>query len=206
MTCLAFLSTIPMREREPFGNCVILPSLREPERSDYLKRAVMSSRAKVLLLDDDIWFARGFRARFAAAFPDVQLDSDTEPTVKPGYAVYFVDNDFGGKILAGELARQIRALDPDALVIAISASLDAVTLKTLINLGCNGAFDKSTPSSLQEAFEVVRKYLDAQAALEQEKSKRRGFGSTISSIASLLTEWNRRFDSQVKIAESSPKD
>ena len=166
----------------------------------------MSIRAKVLLMDDDIWFTRAFQARFKAAFPDIELTTTTEPKVEPGYAVYFVDNDFNGKAHAGDLARQIRALDLDALIIAISGSLDAATLKTLINLGCNGAFDKSSPTSLQEVFAVVQKYFEARSAIEQEKTKRRGFVSTISSIASLLTEWNRRYDTQVKLAESSPPE
>ena len=80
----------------------------------------------------------------------------------------------------------------------ISASLDAATLKTLINLGCNGAFDKSSPTSLQEsALAVVQKYFEAQARIEQrEKQAEGGFVSTISSIASLLTEWNRRYDTR----------
>ncbi len=155
----------------------------------------MSTRASVLLMDDDVWFSRAFQARFQAAFPNVRFEATTEPKVVPGYAVYFVDNDFGGQNLAGELARQIRALDLDALIIAISANLDATTLKTLINLGCNGAFDKSSPNSLQEVFTVVQRYFEAREALEERK-KRRGFASTISSIASLLTEWNRRFESQ----------
>jgi DNA-binding NarL/FixJ family response regulator len=163
----------------------------------------MGIRASVLLVDDDEWFSRAFRARFEAAFPDVQLDSITEPKVEPGYAVYFVDNDFGGRSLAGELARQIRALDLDALIIAISATLDATTLKTLINLGCNGAFDKSAPNSLQEVFAVVQKYFEVRSSIEQEKTKRRGFVSTISSIASLLTEWNRRYESQLKLSDSA---
>jgi DNA-binding NarL/FixJ family response regulator len=166
----------------------------------------MSNRARVLLMDDDVWFTRAFQARFQAAFPSVDLVTTTEPKVQPGFAVYFVDNDFNGKAQAGELARQIRALDLDALIIAISGSLDAATLKTLINLGCNGAFDKSSPNSLQEVFAVVQKFFEARATLEQEKTKRRGFASTISSIASLLTEWNRRYDTQLKLAESSPED
>lgn len=166
----------------------------------------MAADTKVLLMDDDVWFCRAFQARFKAAFPNVPIDTTQEPKPQPGYAVYFVDNDFGGRSLAGELARQIRALDLDALVIAISANLDAVTLKTLINLGCNGAFDKSAPNSLQEVFAVVQKYFEAQAKVQSEKSKRGGFASTINAIASLLTEWNRRFDSQLNVADTSSAD
>ncbi len=92
------------------------------------------------------------------------------------------------------------------MIVAISANLDALTLKTLINLGCNGAFDKSSATSLQQAFSVVQKYFEARAGLGQQKLKRRGFGSTISSIASLLTEWNRRFESQLYMAESRSSD
>ncbi|CAN5140915.1 hypothetical protein BH10PLA2_BH10PLA2_26800 [soil metagenome] len=166
----------------------------------------MSERAKVLLMDDDVWFSRAFEARFHAAFPDVELKTTTAPKVAPGYSVYFVDNDFNGKAHAGDLARQIRALDLDVLIIAISGSLDATTLKTLINLGCNGAFDKSSPNSLLEVFAVVQKYFEARNAQDQEKNKRRGFVSTISSIASLLTEWNRRYDTQLKLADTTPKE
>ena len=93
----------------------------------------MGADLKVLLMDDDIWFCRAFQARFKAAFPDVPIDTTQEPKAEPGYAVYFVDNDFGGRSLAGELARQIRALDLDVLIIAISANLDALTLKTSIS-------------------------------------------------------------------------
>jgi DNA-binding NarL/FixJ family response regulator len=170
-------------------------------RNDF-EKAKMNTSADVLLMDDDIWFSRAFRARFQATFPEVHLETTTEPKVEPGYAVYFVDNDFGGKKLAGEIARQIRALDLDALIIAISANLDATTLKTLINLGCNGAFDKSSSTSLLEAFSIVQRYFEARADLEQQKFKRRGFSSTISAIASLLTEWNRRFESQLYMTES----
>ena len=145
----------------------------------------MSNSASVLLVDDDPWFSKAFRARFEAAFPDVRMDSVTEPKIEPGYGVYFVDNEFDGKCLAGELARQIRALDLDALIIAISANLDAVTLKTLINLGCNGAFDKSAPNSLLEVFAVVRKYFEARVLRSNKKRPQAGAASFRRSAQSL---------------------
>src|SRR6185369_8257118 len=54
----------------------------------------------------------------------------------------FPDHDFEGELMAGELARQIRARGKPATVVAFSGHLDVETLKRLINAGCDGACEK----------------------------------------------------------------
>ena len=62
--------------------------------------------------------------------------------------------------MAERLLNEIRVVNPDALVIAVSASLDADVLKSLLNLGCNGACDKSKLSDLEEMFRLVRRFIN----------------------------------------------
>ena len=155
----------------------------------------MSQSIRALLLDDDPLFAAGFRRRFRIAFPDAELETRTEPRVDGDFDLYFLDNQFDGEELAERLLNQVRVVNPDALVIAVSATLDADILKSLLNLGCNGACDKSKLSDLEEMFRLVRRFIHHRQ-LEQPRRSRGGLMSAIRSITDLLREWNARLDSK----------
>jgi DNA-binding NarL/FixJ family response regulator len=155
----------------------------------------MSIRA--LLLDDDPFFAAGFRRRFRLAFPDVVLETRTEPRVEGNFDLYFLDNEFEGEVMAERLLNEVRVVSPDAVVIAVSASLDAAVLKSLLNLGCNGACDKSKASDLDEMFRMLRRII-SHRQLEQSRRSSGGLMSAIRSITDLLREWNARLDSKEK--------
>jgi DNA-binding NarL/FixJ family response regulator len=155
----------------------------------------MSQSIRALLLDDDALYAAGFRRRFRAAFPDVALETRTEPRVEGNFDLYFLDNQFEGEELAERLLNEVRVVNPDALVIAISATLDADILKSLLNLGCNGACDKSKLSDLDEMFRLVRRFINHRKT-EPPRSRRGGLVLAIRSITELLREWNARLDSK----------
>ncbi|OWK34162.1 response regulator transcription factor [Fimbriiglobus ruber] len=153
----------------------------------------MSGLTRALLVDDDEWFRKAFRARLRATFPNIELTDRAEPDVSGQYEIYFLDNQFGDVPLAAELVQSIRRAYPKALVIALSGRLDAPTLKRLINEGCNGACEKGDPDELARTFDVVRAYLataDATAGTRQTG----GLGGTIRLITDLLREWNNRLD------------
>ena len=155
----------------------------------------MSQSIRALLLDDDPLFAAGFRRRFRLAFPDAVLETRTDPRVDGDFDLYFLDNQFEGEELAERLLNEVRVVNPGALVIAVSASLDADILKSLLNLGCNGACDKSKLSDLEEMFRLVRRFINNRKA-EQPRHSRGGLMSAIRSITDLLREWNARLDSK----------
>jgi DNA-binding NarL/FixJ family response regulator len=157
-------------------------------------------RMRALLVDDDVWFQRAFQARFESQLPQIPLEVRSEPNVSGDYAVYLIDNQFWGEARAGELARQIRQTNPEALVIALSSSLDVVTLKTLINEGCNGACEKGNHAEMMSMFDVIRKFFKKKGISDKQTPVPGGSGmvATIRSIADLLREWNSRLDREAK--------
>ena len=106
----------------------------------------------------------------------------------------FVVNAFVGRRLSKSLSGGVAC----AVMIAsfaVSASLDANILKSLLNLGCNGACDKSKLSDLEEMFRLVRRFIN-QRQTEQPRRSPGGLMSAIRSITDLLREWNARLDSK----------
>ena len=93
------------------------------------------------------------------------------------------------------LYAEIRGRRPGALIVAFSAALDSSSLKHLINEGCNGACDKSEPSDLRRAMEIVARYVE-HAAPAADSRARPGMQGTLESIRGLLREWNTRLDRQ----------
>jgi DNA-binding NarL/FixJ family response regulator len=153
--------------------------------------------SRALLLDDDPWALELLSAHLRARFPDLVLETRTTPEPEGGFDLYLIDNDFGGPPLAGQLARRIRAVSPDALVVAFSATLCPDTLRSLINAGCNGACDKSDPAELQQLLDIVGSFLAARP------QPRRGLRGAIHDVRALLREWNRRLD-QAEAVEARP--
>lgn len=164
---------------------------------------------KVLLIDDDPDVHKLFKLQFKKRFPNLTLDSILEPEAREGYDVYVIDNDFHGGKLGGNLAQLIRQKSPEAVIIAHSATLDAKTLKSLLNLGCSGACEKGSASDQEELFKLID-----QCALEKQKkteskskvmesppvpterpsSGGRGILAALRTAADLLREWNARLD------------
>jgi DNA-binding NarL/FixJ family response regulator len=146
----------------------------------------MTKRA--LLLDDDPWALELLTAHLAARFPELEVETRTRPEPSGGFDLYLIDNDFGGPLLAGDLARRIRSMAPEALIVAFSATLDAASLRALINAGCNGACDKSNPEELPELLGIV------EAFLAESPRRAGGIRGAIGEVRSLLREWNRRLE------------
>lgn len=149
---------------------------------------------RALILDDDSWYARGFKARLQSRFPSVVMEIRTEPDISGDFDIYFIDNDFGGASLAGDLVRQIRCINPGGLVVALSSTLDTHTLKDLLNHQCDFASDKTSAEDLERLFQVVQAFL----ARRSRVAARSGTAEMITSIADLLREWNARLQVQSK--------
>ena len=157
----------------------------------------MTEPVRALILDDDAQAADFMKAVFAAELPDLQITTRLEPDISGQFDMYYIDNDFNGRLLATELADNIRASKPDALIIAASSHLDAETLSGLLNRGCNGSWNKSKPEELPKLVEISRRYY--QAIMERRRmgdAPPGGFINAIHSIRDLLREWNTRFSQE----------
>ena len=160
----------------------------------------MAGPIKALVVDDDIWSLRMITGMLAQCFPDIAVEAREEPDCSGDFDIYFIDNDFNGRPLAKDLAIEIRQRDPDALVVAVSSKLDSDLLRELINLGCNGACDKSVAGDMPRAMEIVGAFIETRArmaaATSVESSSSGGLVGTINSIRGLLREWNQRLEQQ----------
>ena len=150
-------------------------------------------RPRALLLDDDPMALEHLELLLSSRFPDVELTTRLEPDTSGRFDFYFLDNDFRGELVAARLAREIRAREQDAVVVAFSGSLDVDTLKGLINAGCDGAAEKGVPSSWRPILTLVEKRLEGMVASHtREAGPFGGVRKAAGSIRDLLEEWNER--------------
>ena len=148
----------------------------------------------ISIIDDDPIASAVMKTRLTNQFPNSEIKTSKEPIVMPDCDVYFVDNDFGGKSLANVLLRQIRELNPNALVVAMSSTLDQDELEALINGGCNAIYNKNRAAQSKEVFEVVENYMNA---LKKQASNRKPIRGIIHSIHDLIEQWNRRLSNEI---------
>lgn len=123
------------------------------------KGATRQRPPRALIVDDDSWSLRFLEVMLVNHFPELIVESRQTPDLSGDHDLYFIDNDFDGRELAGEMAAKIRRTNPDALVIAFSATLGRRSLKELVNAGCDGACDKSMPGDLDVLIETTSRYL-----------------------------------------------
>ena len=151
----------------------------------------MNDPSKVLIVDDDPDAAAWLECVLQQQFPDLEIVSRSRPDLSGAFDIYFIDNDFDGQSLAGDLATAIRSVNPDALIVAFSGKFDHRTLKQLVNSGCDGACEKSDLLDIEQMLRTVSAYLEQQQNPTPNRHAGGLFGA-IHSIRNLLAEWNRR--------------
>ena len=145
-----------------------------------------------LLIDDDPSAVEYLSYLLHRELPQLKVTSRLNPDVGGRFDVYLIDNDFAGRRIAGQLTEEIRLRQPDALVIAFSASLDNSTLKELINAGCDAVADKANPDDHDMLLELIRRYGRAYRSAQSRTAsiKRQPI---VDSIVSLIREWNTSY-------------
>lgn len=152
-----------------------------------------TQRPRALLVDDDPMALEHLELVLSSRFPDLEITTRNGPDVSGAFDFYFLDNDFEGELLAGKLAREIRAANEGALVVAFSGTLDVETLKRLINAGCDGACEKGVAASWRPILAMVEERLGAM--IDSHRREAGAFGGVrhaAGSIRDLLEEWNAR--------------
>jgi DNA-binding NarL/FixJ family response regulator len=149
----------------------------------------ISRQIHVAIIDDDPFVVAHLRHVFKRAIPEVTVEGIADPVAPAGFDVYVVDREFHGDARGREVIRRLRALAPDALILAYSACLDREFLRELLLEGCAGAFDKGSTSEIDAMILTIRKYLANQ---DLQARVRPGLGTTVHAISTLLREWNLR--------------
>lgn len=150
-----------------------------------------TQRPRALLCDDDPMALEHLELLLSARFPELEIETRTHPNVSGNFDFYFLDNDFDGQLLAGQLAREIRARDRAATVIAFSGRLDVGTLKRLINAGCDGVCEKGAQGSWRPMLALVEGRLaEMVEGHQKEAGPFGGVKHAAGSIRDLLKGWN----------------
>ena len=103
---------------------------------------------RLLLIDDDPVVAEILLLRIKDSCPMVEADAISDPVAPPGYDIYVVDIDFGGKQEGVRLAEAIATASPGATVFMLSSFLEVAVLKRVMGVQCRGAFDKREPEDI----------------------------------------------------------
>jgi len=156
----------------------------------------LDTTLNALILDDDAWMLKILEVRLKNACPNINVVKREVADLTGDFDVYLIDNDFSGTRQAEQLAAQIRMKRPDALVIAISSTLDAATLRRLINLGCDGACDKSDPAEFDAVLQVVALHQRVMTQKRHATAPATSFANSLASLADLLRQWNSRLSNQ----------
>jgi DNA-binding NarL/FixJ family response regulator len=171
----------------------------------------MNNLPAILILDDDPVMLNLLALRLNKRFPDLRVETQQEPMAIGTYDIYILDNDFQGRPLAADLAEQIKRQQPDSLVLALSGTLCATTLKRLLNCGCDGAFDKSIPSDVDLLIATISEHVNNpnQSSIKKREPQARVV-ETARAIAGLIQDWNRRLEleetrGQVGIVDKSSR-
>ena len=149
-----------------------------------------------LLLDDDEYALDLLKAVLQERYPRLEIETRLEPDPSGSYDFYFLDDDFEGVRLAGRLARRIRAQQPDAVVVAFSASLDEPTLKELLNAGCHGVCDKKVAGDMPAMLASVDRCIGEIEAARQRPPSDISGRDLVRTFRELFREWNLRLASQ----------
>lgn len=150
----------------------------------------MASKIRVLILDDDELALSLLKMKLDVEFPDMDVDIASDPGEVGTHDIFLIDNDFDGVALGPSLGRQARHRNPDALIVAFSSTLDTQTLKGLLNAGFDGACDKSDPADFERLVDIMRDYS------QRIRTKSKGLGGVMRSMAELLRLWNGRLGSR----------
>jgi len=162
----------------------------------------MTLQPSVLIVDDDQDAAEWLQDLIQTRFPTARVEVRLTPDASGAYDIFLIDNDFHGTCLAADLAKAIRGANPHALIVAFSAYLDRQTLKQLVNLGCDGACDKSDPQDVERMAQIISAFIDKTATASAEKST--GFLGAVRSISDLLRQWNQRLEAGHTILNAPP--
>lgn len=150
---------------------------------------------RIAIVDDDPFVAAHLKIALAERLPTAELYTMEEPLAPAGYDVYVIDNDFGGRACGSELHDRVRAVAPDALVLAYSAELDTGFLRRLMRGGARDAYDKESPAD-REAL-VLAIVEERERRRSGRPGRRSGGRGALRTIADLLREWNLRLDARI---------
>ena len=144
---------------------------------------------KIGIIDDDPIISATVSAVLRSHFADLEIETFEEPVIFPALDIYFIDNQFNGECYIENLLKEIREINPNALVIAMSATLNLELLERLMNNGCNATWNKKWEKR-EEILDIIQEYMNTLKRERDVQSK--GVNGSFHALRDLLSQWNKR--------------
>lgn len=151
-------------------------------------------RKRLLLIDDDPVVSEILMLRIKHSCPMVEATSISDPLAPPGYDIYVVDNNFGGRHEGVRIAETIATASPGAVIFMLSSFLEVRVLKRVMGVQCRGAFDKREPEDIAALLRAIADTASREPA-ETMIEMPRGRG-LLGEMTALIREWNRRISAE----------
>lgn len=158
------------------------------------KRIARPGRKRLLLIDDDPVVSQILLLRVGQSCHMVEAAAINEPVAPPGYDIYVVDINFGGRQEGVRIAEAISTVSPGAAVFMLSSFLEVPVLKRAMSVQCRGAFDKREPEDISALMRAISEAA-SQETLEAGNQPLQGRG-LLGDMTALIREWNRRISAE----------
>jgi DNA-binding NarL/FixJ family response regulator len=168
--------------------------LEKLKMTHHITPPILAPRKRLLLIDDDPVVSEILLMRIQQNCPMVEAASVSDPVAPPGYDIYVVDINFGGKQEGVRLAEVISTATPGAVVFMLSSFLEVPVLKRAMGVQCRGAFDKREPEDIAALLRAISETASQETAREVTPASRgRGL---LGDLTALIREWNRRISAE----------
>jgi DNA-binding NarL/FixJ family response regulator len=157
------------------------------------KKIAQASRKRLLLIDDDPVVSEILLMRISRSCPMVEASAISDPVAAPGYDIYVIDINFGGKQEGVRLAEAICTASPASAVFMLSSFLEVPVLKRVMGVQCRGAFDKREPEDISALMRAISEIASLEAPADFVQKRGRGL---LGDMAALIREWNRRISAE----------
>lgn len=142
-----------------------------------------------LILDDDPDACEFMRWFLEDHFSFVRVVTSTDGQPIRGFDLYLLDNNFKGDARAVRLVKELRSTEKNAFIAAFSGFLEPNIFKSLLNAGCDGAFEKGNPADLAVLGRMMKAYIDQREVMAK-RAERRGFKGAMLAMIELIDRWN----------------
>lgn len=145
---------------------------------------------KLAIIDQNAASATALKMVLRNRFEGMEISAFAEPAAPIGFDIFIVAANLLTEASGENLIPRIRNVASNSLILAYSDDLSLDLIKRLMNMGCEGVYDKDKQEDVAELFDKLDFYIDSQAKV----ASNRGVGGTVNAISALIREWNTRIE------------
>jgi DNA-binding NtrC family response regulator len=114
---------------------------------------------QVAIIDDDRMVCDLVKAVLKANFENINVTVFNKPVIVSDVDIYFIDNQFSDGCFIIDLLNDVREVNPHALVIAMSGTLEIDVVEKLMKNGCDAIWNKNWNKGREDVLNIIKEYM-----------------------------------------------